>query len=132
MMSVRRTMVVVGCVLAAGGAAYAQAPAPTRTVLLQHDAPAAGYENVLVRVEIPAGGREGRHTHPGLAMVHVLQGALTLDHEGRPTTTYKVGESFFIEPGKVHEGMNRGATPATLIASFVVEKGKPLAAPAAK
>jgi quercetin dioxygenase-like cupin family protein len=108
----------------------ATAPGPTRTILLQHDTTVPGYENVLVRVELPAGGREGRHTHPGLAIVHVLAGVLRLEHEGRPSATYKAGQTLFIEAGKVHEGINAGSTPVTAIASFVIEKGKPLAAPA--
>ena len=86
----------------------------------------SGYQNVLVAVTIPAGGREGRHTHPGTAIVHVLEGALTLDHDGRPSTTYKAGETLSVEAGKVHEGINKGNTPVRAIASFVVEKGKPL------
>jgi quercetin dioxygenase-like cupin family protein len=77
-------------------------------------------------VTIPAGGREGRHTHPGTLLVHVVEGVMTLDHEGRPTATYKVGDTVYIEPGRVHEGMNTGTTPMRAIASFVVEKGKPL------
>ena len=106
--------------------AQAQGPAVERKVLLQQDAPAPGYQNVLVAVTIPGGGREGRHSHPGTAIVHVLEGALTLDHDGRPTTTYKAGETLFVEAGKIHEGINKGTGPVRAIASFVVEKGKPL------
>src|SRR6266508_2699002 len=78
---------------------HAQQSAPTvkRTVLLQHDTSAPGYEAVLVAVEIPVGGREGRHTHSGTAMIHVVDGALTLDYEGKPTVTYKAGDSFFVD-----------------------------------
>ena len=110
-----------------------QAPSVKRTVLLQHDTSVPGYEAVLVAVEIPAGGREGRHTHPGLAMIHVEEGTLTLDYEGKPTTPYKAGESFFVEAGKVHEGMNKGTTPVKAIATFVIPKGQPVTtqAPAA-
>jgi|SRR5215510_3649746 len=102
------------------------APTVKRTVLLQHDVSAAGYEAVLVRVEIPVNGREGRHTHPGTAMIHVLEGAITLDYEGKPTTTYKAGDSFFVEPGKVHEGMNKTNMPTVAIATFVIPKGQPV------
>jgi len=77
-------------------------------------------------VEIPVGGREGRHTHPGTIMVVVQEGELTLDYEGKPTMTYKAGQSFYVEPGKIHEGINKGKTAVRAIASFVVEKGKPL------
>ncbi len=110
--------------LVAGAAA--QQPQVQRTVLLQQDVAMPGYQNLMVAVTIPAGGREGRHTHPGTAIVHVLDGALTLDHDGRMRATYKKGETFFVEAGKVHEGMNLGTTAVKAIASFVVDKGKPL------
>jgi len=119
--------------LIAGTAAFvaqllvnAQQPAVQRKVLLQQDLTIPGYQAVLVSVEIPVGGREGRHTHPGSVLVHVEEGALTLDYDGKPTVTYKVGESFYVEPGKIHEGINRGNTPIKAIATFIVEKGKPL------
>jgi quercetin dioxygenase-like cupin family protein len=110
----------------AARAVVAQQPAVERKVLLQQDVSVPGYQNVLVAVTIPVGGREGRHTHPGTAVVHVMEGALTLDHDGRPTMTYKAGETFSVDAGKVHEGINKGSGPVRAIASFVVEKGKPL------
>jgi len=135
----RRAMMVGAIGSLAIAAAYvpaaAQAPTVKRTVLLQHDTSVPGYEAVLVSVEIPAGGREGRHTHPGLAMIHVEEGTLTLDYEGKPTVGYKPGDSFFVEAGKVHEGMNKGTTPVKAIATFVVPKGQPITtqvAPATK
>jgi quercetin dioxygenase-like cupin family protein len=105
-----------------------QAPTVKRTVLLQHDTSVPGYEALLVSVEIPVGGREGRHTHPGTAMIHVLEGAITLDYEGKPTTTYKAGQSFFVDAGKVHEGINKENVPAKAIATFVIPKGQPVTA----
>lgn len=114
--------------LGSGAALRAQQPAVERKVLLQQDLTIPGYQNVLVAVTIPAGGREGRHTHPGTLLVHVLEGMLTLDHDGRPSAAYRAGESVYIEPGRVHEGINTGTTPVRAIASFVVEKGKPLTA----
>jgi quercetin dioxygenase-like cupin family protein len=109
------------------------APAATsnvqRRVLLTEDLQIPSYQTVLVEVTIPAGGREGRHTHPGTAVVHVQEGQLTLDMEGVASKTYMPGETFFIANGKVHEGINNGASRVRALASFVVEKGKPLAAP---
>ena len=103
----------------------AEGPAVKRTVLLQQDI-AGGMTMSEVQVEIPVGGREGRHTHPGPLIVHVVEGQLTLDYEGKPTITYKPGETFFVEAGKVHEGINRGNVGIRAIATFVTEKGKPL------
>ena len=130
--SINRTvmvLVVAGVsIVGAWSAAHAQqtAPAVVRTVLLEQDLGIPGYKETLVEVRIPVGGREGKHTHSGTAMVHVEEGELTLEHEGKATKTYRVGESFAIEAGKVHEGINRGNTPIKAIATFVGEKGKPL------
>lgn len=106
--------------------ARAQQPNVQRKVLLRQDLTTPGQEALLVDVTIPVGGREGRHTHPGTLVVYVLSGTLTLDYEGKPTATYTAGDSFSVEPGKIHEGINRGTEPVHVIATFVVEKGKPL------
>jgi quercetin dioxygenase-like cupin family protein len=127
-----RSLILIAALVAAQAMASAQQPTVQRKVLQQQDLTIPGYQAVLVAVEIPVGGREGRHTHPGTALVLVEQGELTLDYVGKPTVTYKVGESFIIEPGKVHEGINRGSMPVKAVASFIVEKGKPLATPEAK
>src|SRR6266850_1035296 len=86
----------------------AEGPAVKRTVLMQQDLAIPGYATALVQVDFPVGAREGRHTHPGTVMVHVEEGAVTLFYEGKPMTTYKAGETFFVEAGKVHEGIDKG------------------------
>ena len=103
----------------------AAAPTVVRKVLMQHDVPNGGQLSV-VSVEIPVGGREGRHTHSGPLIVYVQEGALTLDYEGKPTVTYKPGETFSVDAGKIHEGINNGTVPIKALASFVTPKGAPL------
>jgi quercetin dioxygenase-like cupin family protein len=124
--SVALAATIVGATLVAGSTIVAQQPNVQRRVLLQQDLTIPGQQAVLVEVTIPAGGREGRHTHPGTLLVHILEGTMTFEHEGRSIMSYKPGESFTAEPGKIHEGSNRGTTPVRAIATFVVEKGKPL------
>src|ERR1700704_5232212 len=116
--------VAVASILSARSVTHAQQPAPAvvRTVLLAQDLNVPGYQEVLVEVRIPVGGREGRHTHPGTVIVHVEEGELTLDYDGKPTKSYKADESFALEAGKVHEGINKGSAPIRAIAAFVVEK----------
>jgi quercetin dioxygenase-like cupin family protein len=123
---------VLALVALVGSAAAQQPPAPavTRTPLLTTDlAMPAGYVASLVSVILPAGSREGRHVHSGSLLVYVAEGALTLDYEGKPTVTYKAGETFSVEPGKVHEGMNKGNVTTRLVATFVFPKDQPMTTP---
>lgn len=128
--SIKLTLMAV--VLVASSAAAQQPAAPkgptvTRTPLLTKDLPMpGGFVATLVRVELPVGAREGRHMHSGTLVAYVKEGALTLDYEGKPTVTYKTGETFSVEPGKVHEGMNKGDVPTQLIATFVFPKDQPM------
>ena len=101
-----------------------------RKIVLQQDLQMPGYETVVAEVTLAVGGREGRHTHPGVLIGYILQGELTLDVEGQPTRVYKPGDVGLIPAGVVHEGRNMGSVPIKVIATFIVEKGKPLATPA--
>jgi quercetin dioxygenase-like cupin family protein len=114
------------CVCSASDPTTAQQLTVQRKVLLTQDLPIPGYQTVMAAVEIPAGGREGRHTHPGAVVGYVQEGVLTLDYEGKPTARYQAGDAFYIEAGKVHEGINKEGSPVKIVATFVVEKGKPL------
>jgi quercetin dioxygenase-like cupin family protein len=107
-------------------AASADANAVVRKVLMQQDLPIPNTTEALISVTIPVGGREGKHTHPGALMVYMLSGALALDYEGKPQTTYKAGDVFFVEAGKVHEGINMGTVPAVALATYVGPKGQPV------
>ena len=107
-----------------------QASEIKRTPLFQQDSTLAGYQAIMNIVVIPPGVSEIKHTHPGPLSVYVLEGSLTLEHEGRPTATYKPGEAVLIEAGKIHRGINSGDVPVKLVASLISENGKPPAAPA--
>lgn len=105
----------------------ADAPTVVRKVLNQQDLPMPGnYTLAVVSVDIPVGGREGKHSHPGPLIVYVQEGALSLYYEGKPTVTYKPGETVYVEAGKIHEGINMGNVPIKAVASFVVPKGQPI------
>jgi quercetin dioxygenase-like cupin family protein len=107
-----------------------QQPEIRRQLLLQQDSTIPGYELYMIIVEIPAGVSEVRHTHPGPLAGYVAEGELILEHEGRPRATYKTGTSFLVEAGKIHQGINMGSVTVKLIATLVVEKGKPANSPA--
>jgi quercetin dioxygenase-like cupin family protein len=101
-----------------------------RKIVLHQDLAIPGYEVIVADVTLAVGGREGRHRHAGTLIGRVLEGELTLEVEGQPTRIVKAGESLLVEPGVVHEGINKGTVPIRALATFIVEKGKPLTTPA--
>jgi quercetin dioxygenase-like cupin family protein len=113
-----------------GQSTTAQAPAMKRTLLLKEDLALPGQELVQALVDLPSGVRSGRHTHPGEEAGYVLDGTLILAVEGKPQRTLKAGDTFFVEKTHVHETINASAAPAKILATYTVEKGKPLAMPA--
>jgi quercetin dioxygenase-like cupin family protein len=111
-------------------APHAEPPGAIRTVLLRRAITVPGYEVVMVETEIPVGGREGRHTHPGTMFARVEQGAVMLDDEGKQSAVYKVGDSYFVDSGSVHEGINPGDVPTKILVTLVVKVGESLTTPA--
>jgi quercetin dioxygenase-like cupin family protein len=101
-----------------------------RTDLQRHDLSAPGREVVQVRVDIAPGTASGRHSHPGEEIVYVIEGSLEYEVEGRPPVTLKAGEVLFIPAGAIHAAKNVGGGNGAELATYVVEKGKPLVVPA--
>jgi len=97
-----------------------------RTDLQRHDLGTTGREAILVRVDFGPGAAFGKHTHPGEEIIYVLEGSLEYEIEGKPPVTLKVGDVFFVPAGTVHAARNVGSSPAAELATYVVEKGKPL------
>ena len=125
-----KTGMVVVLALAAG-IAIAQAPGVTRTILQRGDVPQEGArEVVLGSAEIAGGGSTGRHSHHGPETGYVLEGMTLLEIDGEPPKVLKAGDSYYIPAGKVHNAKSVGGT-ARVVATYVVEKGKPLTVPAA-
>ena len=100
-----------------------------RTILQKFDVPGTAYETVTGLAEIVANANIGRHSHFGLESGYVLEGQLVLMVAGQPDRALKAGDSYQIPLGVVHDGKS-GPAGAKVIATYVVEKGKPLATPA--
>jgi quercetin dioxygenase-like cupin family protein len=120
-----------GVLLAFAGLIVAQPSALTRTMVAKADVSVPGREAVVARVEVAPGGVAGWHTHPGDEISYVMEGEATLMVAGQPPRKVKAGDGFVIPAGTVHNAQNDGATPTKLVGVYVVEKGKPLASPAA-
>ena len=84
---------------------------------------------IQARVEIEPGIEGGKHTHPGLEMAYVIEGQLEVKVDGQPTRTYKAGEAFSVAEGVAHAATNTGTVTTKLLATYLVEVGKPLATP---
>ena len=84
---------------------------------------------IQARVEIEPGIEGGKHTHPGLEMAYVIEGQLEVKVDGQPTRTYKAGEAFSVAEGVAHAATNTGSVTTKLLATYLVEVGKPLATP---
>jgi quercetin dioxygenase-like cupin family protein len=97
-----------------------------RTNLLRNDLSAAGREVIQVLVEFGPGVSAVRHSHPGEELVYVTEGALEYQLDGRPPLTVKAGQVLFIPHGTPHAVKNVGSVKAAELATYIVEKGKPL------
>lgn len=108
----------------------AQQPGFTRKLLQDKDLSAPDRHAVQAMAEFVPGGAVGRHTHPGEELGYVVEGSLLLEVDGEPSRTVSAGDVFFVEAGKVHAAKNAGSGPAKVFATYVVEKGKPVASAA--
>jgi quercetin dioxygenase-like cupin family protein len=126
---IKKTLLGLAVVAIAGaGVAIAQQSGIKRTPLQKVDFP-EGYNTVTAIAEVPAGGAAGRHTHPGAETGYVLDGELELVIDGQPPKIIKVGESYQIPPGAIHDA-KAGDKPFKVLGVYVVKAGEPLAKPA--
>ena len=100
-----------------------------RTVLQQGDLSVPGREVVTAVVEFQPGASVGRHTHPGEEAGYILDGSIVLEQDGKPAVTLGPGRTFLIPAGTIHNATS-GSAQAHVLATYIVEKGKPLATPA--
>ena len=106
--------------------ARAQQPGIKRTDLQRHDLSIPGREVIQARVDFAPGVVAPKHSHPGEEIIYVLEGSLEYQVEGQPPVTLKAGDVLFIPAGTIHTAKNVGSGPGAELATYVVEKGKPL------
>jgi quercetin dioxygenase-like cupin family protein len=127
-----KTTLLVGVVMLILGnglapdVAQGQQAGTKRTDLQRHDLSVPGREVVQVRVDFDPGYASPRHTHPGEEIVYVIEGSLEYEVEGKPPVTLKAGDALFIPAKAIHAAKNVGSGNGAELATYVVEKGKPL------
>jgi len=124
------TRLAIAILIAAGGLAvhvmFAQQAGITRTDAVRHDLDVAGREVIQVRVDFDAGAAFGKHSHPGVEVAYVLAGTLEYQFEGEAPLTLEAGKALFIPAGTIHSARNAGRGKAAELATYIVDKGKPL------
>ena len=127
----KTTRIMAIAVLIVGSAlvlhlASAQQPGIKRTDLQRHDLSVPGREVIQARVEIDPGVASPKHWHPGEEIIYVLEGTLEYQIEGQPSVTVKPGDVLFVPAGAIHSAKNIGSSNGAELATYIVEKGKPL------
>jgi quercetin dioxygenase-like cupin family protein len=107
-------------------AALAQEAGVKRTDLQRHDLSIPGREVVQVHVELAPGVSFPRHSHPGEEIIYVVEGTIEYQLDGKPPVTLEAGQVLFIAHGEIHAARNVGSGNAAEVATYIVEKGKPL------
>jgi len=101
-----------------------------RSILQRADvAGTAPKECVFGSAELAPGHSLGKHLHHGVEIGYVMDGEFDLLVDGEPPRHLKAGDSYQIAALRPHDARNDGAAPIRVVATWVVEKGKPLAEP---
>ena len=105
--------------------APAQQAGIKRTDLQQHDLSIPGRQAIQARVDFAPGAAFGKHIHPGEEIVYVIEGTLEYEIGGKKSIA-KAGDVLFVPAGVAHTAKNVGTSNGAELATYVVEKGKPL------
>ncbi|MER8967202.1 cupin domain-containing protein [Mesorhizobium sp. M0808] len=97
-----------------------------RIDLLRNDLSISGREVIQVLVQFAPGVVAPRHSHPGEEIVYVVEGSLEYALESKPPVTLEAGDVLFIPNGTTHAVKNVGSGNAAELATYIVEKNKPL------
>ena len=106
--------------------AVQQIPGLTRTDLQEHDLSIPGREVIQNRVDVDPDAPAIRHWHPGEEFIYVLEGMLQYEIDGESLRTVSAGEALTVPAERVHSVRNVGEGNAAELATYIVEKGKPL------
>lgn len=127
-----KIILIIAIAVLVGGIAWTRAvrstppPGIKRTDVVRNDLEGGALEVIQVRLDFAPGAAFGAHSHPGVEIAYVLEGAMEYELAGMAPVTLRAGESLFIPPGAVHSVKNVGPGPASELATYIVEKGKPL------
>lgn len=126
-----KTLRLMAALLVVGGG-FALAPAQAeiqgigRTEVQRHDFQDARHEASQVRVDFAPGAGFPKHVHPGVEIAYVIEGTVEYQLGDQAPITLHAGESVYIPEGTPHSAKNVGTTKASELATYLLEKGKPV------
>jgi len=127
--STKTLALIVALFFGASVGAYAQGTARPELVFSEVVSGMPTLERQAVRVltaSFKPGDQTVFHTHRSPVTVYILEGAFTLDLEGRPPVTVKAGQAFVEPPNVKMTGYNRSSTePLRLVIFYVSEPDTP-------
>lgn len=110
--------------------AAAQAPGVTAKPLMRTTVSGdETKETVLLMVEFAAGAALGRHTHPGDEYAILIEGTLELHADEQEPRRVVAGQAYHNPRGLIHGARNVGEGVARIVATFVIDRGRPITVP---
>lgn len=127
----KQALIALGASSIAAAAVMAQGgrpnwPGTSRTDLQRHDLGISGWETIQARIDFEPGSFATRHSHPGEEIIYVLAGSLQYQIDGSAPVILHPGDVLFVPAGAVHSARNIGKVRGAELATYIVEKGKPL------
>lgn len=96
--------------------------ARTETVRKAYD---ANTQAIQVRVDFAPGASFPKHSHPGVEIAYVLSGSIEYVMDGQ-AIRLQAGQSLYIPAGAVHSAKNIGSGITSELATYLVEKDRPI------
>ena len=117
---------IVASALASGDAVGQARPEPTLREIVTGMPRGERQEVRVLTATIKPGDKTLFHTHRFPVTVYMLEGAFTLEMEGRPPVTIKAGQAMVEPPNVKMAGHNRSATdPIRLVIFYVSDPDTP-------
>jgi quercetin dioxygenase-like cupin family protein len=99
----------------------AEVPGITPEVLARQSVPGTpGKIAIVQRVTYEPGARNRKHYHTSQVVFYVLQGAMSVQDDGREPVTLNAGDSLLVKPGTVHIHWNASTTGKLVFLEFVL------------
>ncbi len=98
-----------------------------KTLIQESMAGVKGKTVIIKHFSLPPGHVGGKHFHPGLVYIYVLEGALTIEVKGQGIQTVSAGGIYKEPSGRVMQARNLSAKDWTKIVVFQIgDEGKPM------